>query len=96
MRIIADKALQISNVFNQGIMDFNKLIKLAGKPIIINRVQVYTDKTKVVECIQGILKEIKAHSIVIEQCFTDAGYIDSRRYTSTREFINSEFVLVEV
>lgn len=75
-------------------MDLNNLIKSVGKTIVINRIQIYTDKTKVVECIQGILREITAHSIIIEQCFTDSNYIDTVRYTSTREFINNEFVLV--
>jgi|GEM_PF-6353695 len=75
-------------------MDLNKLLRLAGKPITINRIQVYTDNAKVVECIQGILKEIKAHSIIIEQCFVNQDYLDGASYTATREFANKEFVLV--
>ncbi|WP_417357573.1 hypothetical protein [Flavobacterium sp.] len=75
-------------------MDLNKLTKLVGTPIIINRIQVYTDNACAVECIQGILKEIKAHSISIEQCFTDQDYIESAIPHTTREFINNEFDLV--
>ena len=75
-------------------MDLSKLTKLLGKTIIINRMQVYTDNVNVVECIQGILKEIKAHSISIEQCFTDQDYINRVQHVTTREFINNEFILI--
>lgn len=75
-------------------MDLDNLIKSVGNIIVINRIQIYTDKTKVVECIQGILREITAHSIIIEQCFTDANYIDTERHTSARELMNNDFVLV--
>ena len=75
-------------------MDLSKLTKLLGKPIIINRIQVYTDNVNVVECIQGILREIKAHSISIEQCFTDQDYINRVQHVTTREFINNEFILI--
>lgn len=81
-------------MFNYEVMDLNKLIKLVGKPITINRTQIYTDNTKVVECIQGILKEIKAHSIIIEQCFINQDYLDSVNDATTREIINKEFVLM--
>lgn len=74
-------------------MDLSKLTKLVGKPITINRIQIYTDNAYVVECIQGILKEIKAHSISIEQCFTDQDYIETTMPHTTREFINNEFDL---
>lgn len=74
-------------------MELNNLIRSVGKPIIINRIQIYTDKTKVVECIQGILKEIKTNSIVVEQCFTDQDYVESAKHTTNRELENNEFVL---
>lgn len=75
-------------------MDLRKLTKLLGKPIIINRMQVFTDSADITECIQGILKEIKSHSIRIEQCFTDGDYIDKKTSCTVRELTDEEFVLV--
>lgn len=76
-------------------MELNNLINSVGRQIVINRIQIYTDKTKVVECIQGILKEIKTHSIVVEQCFIDQDYVDNEKHTTIRELVNNEFVLTQ-
>lgn len=75
-------------------MDLKKLTKLLEKPVIINSLRVYTEKTKVMECIQGTLKEINANSIVIEQCFTDQDYLDNAKHTTTREFTDNQFILI--
>ena len=74
-------------------MDLSNLTKLLGKPIILHRRQVFTDNVDIIECIQGILREIKAHSICIEQCFTDHDYMDAGLPYTARELAEKEFVL---
>lgn len=93
---MTDITLQQRNVFNYRIMDLNNLIKSVGKAIIISRVQVYTDQTSVTECVQGILKEIRENTIVIEQCFSGEGYLSGGRHTTEREFAKGGFVLLHL
>lgn len=74
-------------------MDLNILKETLGKPVTIKSIQIYTDKIKINEYIQGILKEIKTHSIIVEQCFTEQDYMDENKHVTEREFINNEFTL---
>lgn len=75
-------------------MDLNGLRQQLGYPITISTVKRYSDSTKAVECVQGILKEIKQNSIVIEQYFSVFDYSAEISAGKNREFTNDEFAVI--
>lgn len=75
-------------------MGLGGLVQQLGYPITINTVKRYSDSIKAVECVQGILKEIKQNSIVIEQYFSVFDYSADTSAGKMREFVNDEFDLI--
>jgi len=79
-------------------MDLNRLISTLGSPLTISRVLIFPEGGKVVEYVQGILREVKEDSIVIEQYFTFYDYVLGIEDTPSklREFKKGEFDIVSV
>lgn len=75
-------------------MDLSGLRQQLGFPITISTVKRYSDSTQAVECVQGILKEIKQNSIVIEQYFSVYDYSADISAGNNREFTNNEFDII--
>lgn len=75
-------------------MDLSGLRQQLGHPITISTVKRYSDSTQAVECVQGILKEIKQDSIVIEQYFSVYDYSADISAGNKREFTNNEFDII--
>lgn len=75
-------------------MDLSGLRQQLGHPITISTVKRYSDSTQAVECVHGILKEIKQDSIVIEQYFSVYDYSADISAGNKREFTNNEFDII--